>query len=378
VPVAMNIRSRKDSETLRQSRAKPWLGALAPLLVVFALVVLPQQSQAHAFGIAAGGGLPWESQAHLKEVLHGTKQLGATWVRFDIDWSVIQQAGPDSFDWRLYDAVVRQARADKLRVLGIIDYTPSWARRQSSQSNKYQPNRREFSSFAARVAKRYGAMGVHDWEIWNEPNLSQFWQPHPDARQYADLLRLTYTKIKKANPKATVIAGSLSNCRSTITSIPATDFVRLMYANGAKGYFDAISIHPYTWCSLPDNRSPGGSWELLSTIHQIMVRHGDGKKRIWITEYGAPTDGRGSEADVGASTTAATVDYVSELMQAMMAREAIALYETYTWVGPFFWYSYEDEGVSTADREDFFGLVSFDGRRKPAYYALQSLVVGLR
>jgi hypothetical protein len=39
-----------------------------------------------------------------------------------------------------------------------------------------------------------------------------------------------------------------------------------------------------------------------------------------------------------------------------------------------FWYSYIDQGTSTSDRENFFGILRADWSKKPAYTTLKTLL----
>ena len=93
-----------------------------------------------------------------------------------------------------------------------------------------------------------------------------------------------------------------------------------------------------------------------------MIAYGDKNKKIWITEFGAPTNGPDSNW------------YVSENEQVRMVSDALALYKTYTWAGPFFWYSFRDSGTTTDTNENFFGLTRADGSTKPAYTALKNII----
>ena len=42
------------------------------------------------------------------------------------------------------------------------------------------------------------------------------------------------------------------------------------------------------------------------------------------------------------------------------------------WLGPILWYSYQDAGTTPDTHENFFGLVRFDGSKKPAYSVFAS------
>jgi hypothetical protein len=90
----------------------------------------------------------------------------------------------------------------------------------------------------------------------------------------------------------------------------------------------------------------------MLTVRQTMVDHGDGAKQIWATEYGAPTG---------------STDGVTEAAQAQMLDVAYRLWSTYSWTGPFCWFQYQDKGTDPADHGDWFGLLRFDGSRKPSY-----------
>jgi hypothetical protein len=109
-------------------------------------------------------------------------------------------------------------------------------------------------------------------------------------------------------------------------------------------------------------------------MRSVMTTYGDGAKKIWMTEYGAPTGGPGLAADVGNYLIGSSPDHVTEALQEKMLREVLPLHASYDWAGPMFWYSYLDGGTSQSDRENFFGLIRYDGTQKPAYTTLMTLL----
>src|SRR5207247_681635 len=133
---------------------------------------------------------------------------GMTWVRADFFWPAIEyQRG--QFAWGATDTFVRAAVARGLRVLAMPDYTPAWAR--SGPTDKYPPNDpNDYAAFVQAAAQRYAPMGVHAWEIWNEPNNAMFWAPRADPGAYTALLELAGSAIKRADASATVVSGGLS------------------------------------------------------------------------------------------------------------------------------------------------------------------------
>lgn len=288
------------------------------------------------------------------------RQLGVKWVRFDFDWSVIEPArGQYALDG--YDRVVEQLANANIQVLGLIAYTPSWA--NGGKKGKFHPPRdpAAFATFAARLAARYAGKGVHAWEVWNEPNLGQFWGNAPDPAAYTALLKLTYVALKKADPKAFVVSGGLAQPATTPTSMESLEFLAAMYRNGAQGHFDALGNHPYTSPRIPGEWM-AYNWRKMTTtspsVLSIMTQYGDGNKKIWITEFGAPTGGKSPWGTV-----------ISEAQQATMVERTLAEAASARWTGPVFWYNYRDfcRYAPDADSECFYGLKRFDGSRKPAF-----------
>jgi hypothetical protein len=298
--------------------------------------------------------------------LDGMKTAGATWVRYDLSWDNVQHSSSRSYNWGQYDAVANAAVARGLRPLVIIDFTPAWARSADCKGTKFcaPADNGAIASFAAAAVKRYAPMGVHDWEIWNEPNLAGRWQPRADPVQYTNMLKAVYPAIKQADPQATVIGGASAPASTRDGNYRPDDFVSAMYEARARGSFDALSEHPYTYPITPSEAVRTDAWGQLINIHETMVRNGDGNKLVWVTEYGAPTNGPSENVP----------PHVTEQLQAEMVEDAIRSFRTYSWSGPFFWYDYQDAGTDTSSIENFFGLVRADGSHKPSYDAFVQAV----
>jgi hypothetical protein len=309
-----------------------------------------------------------QSVRQLHATIRNFRQLGVAWVRLDFDWSTIERSR-GWCDLGRYDSVIRELRDAGIQVLGLVSYTPTWAR--DGQPSKFRPPERagDYARFAAQLAARYAPMGVHAWEIWNEENTGQFWQPGPSPSRYVELLRHAYSAIHAADPDAFVLIGGLAQARNTPTSIAAIDFLRLLYRDGARPFFDAVADHPYNSPRMPGDQSSSNNWQRMAatspSLRSIMSENGDAYKQIWITEYGAPTNGSypGNQKVV-----------ISEERQAQMVAQAYAMVQHYRWAGPLFWYEYQDlcPALATRSYECFYGLVRFDGSPKPSYTDYQS------
>jgi hypothetical protein len=325
--------------------------------------------------------LPILSKSDLMAELNGIKSLGVGWVRFDVDWAIIQSSNSGSFDWSGYDQLVSALNSVGLQGLAIIDYTPIWARQASCASfDTCAPaDPLQYALFAQTVAKRYAPQGIHTWEVWNEPNLKQFWKPAANVDQYSVILKNAYTAIKQADPSAIVIAGALSDAPNVDGNISATDFLSQLYNGGAKNYFDAVSIHPYSYPAMPTEAESWNAWTQIATsvpsIRSIMSANGDSKKMLWLTEFGAPTGGPGYvEASANDEAFIGNPDHVTESLQAQIFANAISSYKTMPNMGPLFFYTWKDEGVSSNTKENFFGLMRYDGSAKPAFDTIKSMI----
>jgi hypothetical protein len=325
---------------------------------------------ASIFGIATGGGIQDEGRSDMAADLGAYREAGARWLRIDINWSEIQNLGPRRFLWGATDRVVRQARRCGLHVLGTIYYTPSWAR-PAGTSAHWAPPPALFASFAGAAARHYARLGVGAFEIWNEPNAGYSWLPQPSSAAYAALLRVTYPAIKRADPRATVVTGGLSPSADAGGAIAPITFLRGIYANHGGGSFDAVGAHPYSWPAFPGRRVRWSAWAQLNwtatSLRSLMRRHGDGRKRIWATEWGAPTWGPAGS-------------FVSLHTQAAMLTRAYELWATYTWAGPLFTFSGRDLGNDATSDEDWFGLLSLTYQVKPsfnAYFSVSHALAGV-
>lgn len=326
------------------------------------------------YGIAAGGGLTYVGQPELDQYFTQLKELGVGWVRWDIDWSFVQPDGPGSYRWEEIDRVANTANKFGIQSLAIITYAPAWARNPACSNELCAPkDPGTFGQFAGAVAARYKGR-IATYEIWNEPNFDFFWQPAPNMDEYKNILVAAFGQIKTADPSATVIAGSLAAVGDDDGNIAPITFVKGLYARGAQAYFDAVSVHPYSYPAPPSHVAWWNRWQQIVPIHDFMVSQGQGHKKVWLTEVGAPTDGPGaSHTTAMGSTYNYGSDFMSEAAQDVIMQEVLRYHGEYSaWAGPMFWYSLKDTGTSKNTPENFFGLLRYDGSKKPAYTTFQN------
>jgi hypothetical protein len=305
--------------------------------------------------------------------LREIKAAGGSFVRTDFSMSTVQPTSSQSFNWGDLDTRVAAASAQGLQVLGILDYSPQWNAHPGcivGSPNQCAPaDPTAFANYAAAAAAHFPQ--VTYWEIWNEPNLNQFWSPSPSPTDYVIMLNRAYAAIKAVAPNDVVIAGALSRASDiTGVQIAPTTFVTSMYANGAR--FDILSLHPYTYPFSPDTANSGNGWPDVATIRATMVANGDSAKKIWITELGVPTCGPGNASAVDAQPFTRN-DYMTEAAQQTILLKVIRDIKSVSYIGAFFVYEIRDDNSNDpSTRENCFGIFRSDDSPKSAFSTIKS------
>lgn len=303
------------------------------------------------YGFGQGAAPIYLSFEDTNRELDAVAQTSATWLRVLIDWSNIEkQRG--QFNWSWLDNLINNAQARHLKILGVIGYTPQWARPSGSEMlwwTSPPAQSSEFAVFCTKVVERYGER-IFNWEIWNEPNLPLFFGfTDNKAKKYTEVLQAAYLAIKAAQPWSTILVAGLSRLNG-IDSPPG--FLQQMYEAGAAGYFDAAAAHPYVF---PGGLAadPTNGWSDVGRMHDVMAAHGDGNKKIWLTEMGAPT--------------CDCLSYkMSQEEQASQILEVMAAAAQTFYIGPAFIYSIRDlDTTKRRSREKNLGaLLTFDWQTK--------------
>lgn len=283
----------------------------------------------------------------LRSYFASMKAAGLEWVRHDFCWSYIQHLDKDHWRWDNYDQFVSIANECGIKILAIFNHAPRWAwvDPDNGSTTNMPRDRDQFVAFVTATVQRYTPLGVDHWEIWNEPNLGTRWV----ADQYAYYVIVSYNAIKEINPNATVLAGPSAGNNQV-------QFLSDMYSQThVEGYFDALTAHPYNIL-----------WRNLPALHRVMSENGDGAKKIWLTEYGAPTNGASGQ------------NMVTEAQQAIDLAAAVHNARHTSFLGPLFFYNWKDSQPysyeGTKDREMYFGMVHSDLTPKPSYHAIRRAI----
>ncbi len=243
---------------------------------------------------------PWGNRG---EAIGLVKNMGFTWVKFQLPWKDFE-GQPGVRNWP--DDVVNDLHSNGLQILVSIVKAPNWARPPNTDFSVEGPpaDPGTYASFVGEFAGRYCGR-VQAIEVWNEQNLHYEWGNEPlDAARYVRLLAAAYRAIKAACPSMIVVSGAPTPTGANPpAAIRDTVYLEQMYRAGLKNYSDAIGAHPSGYGNPPDVRFQDWqagrfsrpshvadpSFYFRNTMEQywnIMVKYGDGNKRIWPTEFG--------------------------------------------------------------------------------------------
>ncbi|WP_376793416.1 cellulase family glycosylhydrolase [Thermoflexus sp.] len=244
---------------------------------------------------------------------------GFRWIRQEFPWADIEIHGKGDFEdrrhlpyrsaWEKYDHIVDLAERYGLRLIVRLTSPPAWSRHDGEARGAFAPpdNPEDFADFAEAVARRYRGRVFH-YQIWNEPNIAPEWGSCPtcavDPEAYTDLLCRAYRRLKAVDPRIVVIAGALAPTLS-LNPYPPNGlndvvFLERMYRAGAGACFDALSVQGYgLWSGPTDRRLRPYVININRALYirDVMVRHGDAHKPIYIAEMGwnAVPDGVGDK-----------------------------------------------------------------------------------
>src|SRR6266545_720268 len=185
-------------------------------------------------------------------------------VRVDLDWGHVEStscANPcqGGLQWDVIVPIVDAASARGMRVLVVLAYAPPWA--TGHDTGKWFPtNDADWVDIVDNAVRHLGNR-VQAYEVWNEPNITQFAdygtattrrQRIADRkRRYWELVKLAYPVVKRSCATCTVLAGASASAGDPPTATEVNDnpntaasWLRAGYAAGARRFFDALTYHP--------------------------------------------------------------------------------------------------------------------------------------
>jgi xylan 1,4-beta-xylosidase len=332
------------------------------------------------FDLSVGSDFPGtlirdDSQAQLKLA---ADELGFRYVRFhaifhDVLGTVQIQDDKTVYDWSKIDQLYDDLLARHLRPFVELGFTPkALATSQNSifywNGNTSRPQSKGWrdliDAFIRHIEARYGRDEVRTWffEVWNEPNLSGFWEDG-DQNAYFELYDLT-SKTIKAIDRALRVGGPATAGAAWVPEFLAhvkrsrtgVDFVTT-HTYGVKGGFLDEEGKADTML----DSSPGA---IISDVRRVRAQISASPfpdLPLYFSEWSTSYTPRDSVHDsyIGAPYILSKLKACQGMVQGMS-------YWTYTDL-------FEEPGPPTAPFQGGFGLLNPEGIRKPAYFAYKYL-----
>jgi len=252
----------------------------------------------------------------------------------------------------MLDRTVSLAESHGVEVLYTMGRTPRWASARPNQMGRNpnaepggmaEPkNLEDWRNYVRTVATRYKGR-IKAYEIWNEPNLENFYSGTPEAM--VNLAREAYAVLKQVDPSVTVVSPSAVGP----TGLP---WLKEYLERGGGKHADVIGYHFYV-----RGQEPEAMLDLINQVHEITRNYGVADKPLWNTEAGwlqpyriDPQDG-----------------------PAYLARAYVL-----NWadgVSRFYWYAWDNQGARVRMTQDDEASVTPTAH---AYAELQKWMVGAR
>jgi hypothetical protein len=276
---------------------------------------------------------PWDAITpyfNIDEYFNLLNEIGVQWIRIDI--------GNPNNQWDINQTqlFLKQANTRGIHVLGILDGVTFDDNPNFSLDNWNN---------SVRIVLQLFGNTVDAWEVWNEPNSPSTALGYMDGtpQHYVDMLQSAYVTIKSMFPEVPVIFGGIAPTEN------GYDFVNRSWSLGAGAYCDAVAYHFFS------------QYLSTSTIQLPEIASLVNPKPIWITEVGADS---------------LQFNLTGQAQQLIALRDYIYSMAVTCRIQRSFWYCWMDYAVpgnatnvlgNPSSSEDFFGLITVDLERKPAY-----------
>ena len=317
-----------------------------------------------------------DAQAQLKTAVD---ELGFRYIRFhailhDVLGTVKQE--PDGrilYDWtgidRLYDALLSK----HIKPFVELGFTPQALKTSDNKifwwnGNTSHPRSQAWhnliDAFVRHLEQRYGRDQVRSWyfEVWNEPNLSGFWEGG-DQKAYFDLFENTSRTIKGVDPKLQV-GGPATAGAAWVPEL-------LNFAAAHNVPIDFVSTHTYgveggflDEKGQDDNKLSTNSDSIVADVRRVREQIQGSKfpnLPLYFTEWSTSYNPRDPIHDSYISAP-----YILEKLKGSEGLLQGMSYWTYTDI-------FYEPGPPTTPFHGGFGLMTINGIRKPAWFAYKYL-----
>jgi hypothetical protein len=256
---------------------------------------------------------------------------------------------------------VRAARRRHIDVAILVNRSPGWA--NGGKPGIWAPKPRFFRDFVTAASRRYPS--VRRWMIWGEPNRIDRFQPGvankpTSARAYARILDAAYAGLKRAS-RRNIVIGGMTWTGGDVKPAPFLRWLKL--PSGRRPRLDWYGHNPFPFRK-PDLRRSvlSGGWRDISDMDVFskeVARAFPGRPRLWLSEFTVVSDKQSNIFQL----------FTSERQQASWLAAAYRIANRLPAVAGLGWLSLVDQAPALGSAN--WGLIKYDGVRKPAFRAFK-------
>lgn len=202
-------------------------------------------------------------------------------------------------------------------------------------------------------------LGVHVFSgPGNEPDLKT-----TPIETYVTNLKKVHEKKERLSPESIICAPSSGLEDHSI------EWLEKFYALGGKDYFEVLDLHSY--CKIAGGHiqpegypkgAPEAMYDNMRKVREILTKYDDLDKPVISTEFGYSESPANNPS--GHITPQTKADY---LVRGLIIHNVLGFKRV-------FLYSFFDEGNDINFTEHNFGMIDYDLQKKPAFYAVQTLM----
>lgn len=352
----------------------------APARPVVLDVAQARQPLDRFFDLSVGSDYPGTliTDANQAQLKTATDELGFRYIRFhgifhDVLKTVRVENGQTVYDWTRIDQLYDDLLARHIKPFVELGFTPDALKTSDNsifywKGNTSHPKPEGWKAlvdaFARHIEARYGQAEVRSWyfEVWNEPNLSGFWEGG-DQKAYFELYDLTSATLKAVDP-ALRVGGP-----STAGAAWVPEFLDHVAQSGAK--VDFVTTHTYgvdggflDEQGKSDTKLSPSPDAIVGDVRKVRAQIQASKfpnLPLYFTEWSTSYTPRDLVHDSYISAP-----YILTKLKASQGQLQGMSYWTYSDL-------FEEPGPQAKPFEGGFGLMNPQGIRKPAWFAYKYL-----
>lgn len=255
-----------------------------------------------------------------------------SWRLWDahVSWPQLQPRR-GRWDFRRLDRYVAMAELAGVDVLLPLGLSPAWASARPTEPSAYSRGNaaepasiEDWRQYVRTVAQRYRGR-IRHYELWNEPNLKNFYTGSVESMLM--LGREAWTILKEIDPDNRLAAPATTEGGRHL------DWLDRYLALGGGEYLDVLSHHFYV-----PRESPEAMAGIMQDIRVLLARHGLGDKPVWNTETGWWIDSPNASSSFTSWKKLQPAEATAYVSRALLLGWALGMQR-------YYWYSWEHSSM---------------------------------